>query len=393
MAELTVGVPKESYPGERRVALVPGVIGVYKRLDVAVRIESGAGLAAGFKDAEYTEHGAEVVQSRQEVFAADLLLQVRGYGANPEAGGAELGLLRPGQVLVGLHNPLAEPERARELAGKGVTCFALELLPRISRAQPMDALSSMATVAGYKAMLLAAAELGKMCPLMMTAAGTVVPAKVFVVGAGVAGLQAIATARRLGAVVQAYDVRPAVREQVESLGARFVELELETAEAEDAGGYAKELGEEFYRRQREMMARVVAESDVVITTAAVPGKRAPVLVTEPLIRSMRPGSVLVDLAAELGGNCELSKPGEKVVVDGVSILAPLNLPATVPHDASQMYARNVASFVANLVKDGQVQLNLDDEIIRDSLLTHGGQVASPKVRELLGLTAQPQQDG
>jgi len=387
MASVTIGVPKESYPGERRVALVPGTLASYKRLAAAVRIESGAGLAAGFKDEEYAEHGAEVVASREEVFAADLILQVRCYGANPDAGRADLGRLRAGQVLVGMCNPLVNPAAARELAERGVTCFALELLPRISRAQPMDALSSMATVSGYKAMLLAAAELGKMCPLMMTAAGTIVPARVFVVGAGVAGLQAIATARRLGAVVQAYDVRAAVRQQVESLGARFVELELEAAEAEDAGGYAKELGEEFYRRQRELMARVVAESDVVITTAAVPGKRAPVLVTEPMVRSMRPGSVIVDLAAESGGNCELSRPGETVQVDGVTVLAPLNLPATVPHDASQMYARNVASFVACLVKDGQVQLNLDDQILRDSLLTQGGQVVNEKVRELLGMPA------
>ncbi len=391
MASLTIGVPRESYPGEQRVALVPGSLATYKRLDTVVCIESGAGLAAGFSDEEYLEQGAEVVGARDEVFGAELILQVRCFGANLEAGRADLDRMRPGQVLVGMCNPFGSPAAARELAERGVICFALELLPRISRAQPMDALSSMATVAGYKAMLLAAAELGKMCPLMMTAAGTIVPAKVFVIGAGVAGLQAIATARRLGAVVQAYDVRPAVREQVESLGARFVELELEADQAEDAGGYAKELGQEFYRRQRELMARIVAESDVVITTAAVPGKRAPVLVTEPMVRSMRRGSVIVDLAAEFGGNCELSKPGERQEVAGVTVLAPLNLPASVPHDASQMYARNVASFVTGLVQNGQVRLNFEDQIIRDTLLTHDGQVVHAKVRELLGLAAEVEQ--
>ena len=289
--------------------------------------------------------------------------------------------------MIGLLDPLGAPESIRELAEKGVTSFALELLPRISRAQSMDALSSMATIAGYKAILLAANLLEKMFPLMITAAGTVTPARVFVIGAGVAGLQAIANAHRLGAVVHAYDVRPAVKEQVESLGAKFVELALEPQEAETAGGYAKAMDENFYRRQREMMAKVLAESDVVITTAAVPGKRAPVLITQEMVRGMRRGAVIVDLAAETGGNCELTRPGETVEIDGVSILGPVNLPSTVPYHASQMYSRNIASFLQLLIKDGKFHLDLEDQIIRETLLTHHKEVVNATVRELLGFSS------
>ncbi|HWP99816.1 MAG TPA: NAD(P) transhydrogenase subunit alpha, partial [Vicinamibacterales bacterium] len=310
------------------------------------------------------------------------VLEVRTPPANAAAGAADLPRLRPGQVLVGLADPLAPGELMREVAARGVTLFALELVPRITRAQPMDVLSSMATVAGYKAVLVAASALPRLFPMLTTAAGTIPPAHVFVVGTGVAGLQAIATARRLGARVSAYDVRPAVKEQVQSLGARFVELPLETAETEDRGGYAKALDEEFYRRQREMMLRVVASSDVVITTALVPGRRAPVLVTEEMIKGMAPGSVVVDLAAERGGNCELTRPDETVVRHGVTILGPTNLPATVPFHASRMYSRNITAFVQHALKDGPSALDLNDEIVRETLVARGGELVHAQVREL-----------
>ncbi len=383
---MIVGVPVECYPHEQRVALVPGVVATLAKAGLAVDVEAGAGEKAGFPDAAYREQGARLAADRAELFAsADVLLRVHGLGANP-AGHPDLELLRSGQIVLGLLDPLGTPEAARELAGTGVTAFALELLPRISRAQPMDALSSMATVAGYKAVLLAAGALSKMYPMMITAAGTITPARVFVVGAGVAGLQAIATSRRLGAVVQSYDIRPAVKEQVESLGAKFVELELETEEAEGAGGYAQDMGDEFYRRQRAMMAQVVAESDVVITTAAVPGKSAPILITEEMVQKMAPGSIIVDLAAEGGGNCELTRAGETLEAHGITILGPVNLPSTIPYHASQMYAKNLTAFLQNMVKDGELDLNFEDPILQDSLLTHQGEVVHPRVRELLGLS-------
>jgi NAD(P) transhydrogenase subunit alpha len=276
-----------------------------------------------------------------------------------------------------------------ELAGRGVTAFSMELMPRITRAQSMDALSSMATVAGYKAVLIAASELPRMFPMLMTAAGTLAPAHVFVVGAGVAGLQAIASSKRLGAKVEAYDVRPAVKDQIQSLGAKFVELPIEAAEAEDKGGYAKAQDESFYRRQREMMTKVVAASDVVITTAAVPGKKAPVLITAEMVAGMQPGSIIVDLAAERGGNCELTQPGQRLVSNGVVILGPTNLASTVPYHASQMYAKNVTTFLTYLIKDGKIQTGAEDEIVRETLVTHGGQIVSPRVREALGLEPAP----
>jgi len=376
------GVPRETFPGERRVALIPAVVPSLAKQKIEVVLEAGAGAEAGFPDSEYRAKGARLAQSRAEVFAsADAILQVRGYGANPEAGRADLDLLRPGQALIAFLEPLSAFEQTRALAQRKVSAFAMELMPRITRAQSMDALSSQATIAGYKAVLLAADALPRMFPMLTTAAGTVAPARVFVIGAGVAGLQAIASARRLGAVVQAYDVRPAVKEQVQSVGGKFVELELTAAEAEEKSGYAKALGEEFYRRQRELMARVVAASDVVITTAAVPGKRAPVLVTAAMVRSMPPGSVIVDLAAERGGNCELIRPGETVRVDGVTLLAPLNLPSSVPYHASQMYSKNVSSFLLHLVKEGRLQYDGQDEIVRETLLTRDGEVVNPRARE------------
>ena len=381
---MIVGVPAETYPGERRVAAIPAVVPALTKAGLEVLLEAGGGVSAGFLDAAYTDKGARLAGGRAQVFAeADVILQVRTLGANTIAGRADLELLRPGQTIIGFSDPLGEPAAAGELAARGVTAFSMELIPRISRAQSMDALSSMATIAGYKAVLLAAATLPRMFPMLMTAAGTITPAHVLIVGAGVAGLQAIASARRLGATVEAYDVRPAVKEQVESLGATFVDLPLDTDESEDKGGYAKEQNEAFYARQREMMARVVAASDVVITTALIPGRTAPVLVTDEMVAGMTPGAVVVDLAAERGGNVEPSRPDETVVAHGVTILGPTNLPATVPFHASQMYAKNVSTLVLHLVDDGALQLDLEDEITKSTLVSRNGEVVHPRVRELL----------
>lgn len=386
---MIAGVHRTSDQQERRVALVPAVVPVLAKAGVQVLIEKGAGVKAGFPDEAYQAQGARTVNDRAELFAqADIvpLVQPRRPSGS---GWEELELTRSGQILVGLLNPFGDPELMQQMAQRGVTAFALELLPRISRAQSMDALTSMATVGGYKAVLLAASALPKMFPMMITAAGTVTPARVFVVGAGVAGLQAIATARRLGAVVQAYDVRPAVKEQVESLGARFLEMELQTEAAESAGGYAQDLGEAFYNRQRELMKQAVADSQVVITTAAVPGKKAPVLITEDAVRGMRPQSVIVDLAAETGGNCELTRAGETVQVHGVTIIGPLNLASAVAYDASQMYARNVTAFLQNLIKKGELQLNLEDPVIRESMVTHQREITNSRLRDLLGISVVP----
>ena len=381
---MIVGVPAETYPGERRVAAIPAVVPALTKAGLEVLLEAGGGVSAGFLDAAYTDKGARIAGGRAQVFAeADVILQVRTLGANTIAGRADLELLRPGQTIIGFSDPLGEPAAAGELAARGVTAFSMELIPRITRAQSMDALSSMATIAGYKAVLLAAATLPRMFPMLMTAAGTITPAHVLIVGAGVAGLQAIASARRLGAKVGAYDVRPAVKEQVESLGATFVDLPLDTDESEDKGGYAKEQNEAFYARQREMMARVVAASDVVITTALIPGRTAPVLVTDEMVAGMTPGAVVVDLAAERGGNVEPSRPDETVVAHGVTILGPTNLPATVPFHASQMYAKNVSTLVLHLVDDGALQLDLEDEITQSTLVSRNGEVVHPRVRELL----------
>ena len=386
---MIVGVPKEAFPGERRVAIVPGVVPALAKASLDVLIEPSAGAEAGFTDAAYTDAGARLAASRAQVFAdADVVLQVRSPGAAGDAGRADLEQLRAGQAIIGLSDPLGEPAAARAVAERGVIAFSMELIPRITRAQSMDALSSMATIAGYKAVLLAAEALPRMFPMMMTAAGTITPAKVFVVGAGVAGLQAIASARRLGARVEAYDVRPVVKEQVESLGASFVELPLETEGAEDAGGYAKAQDESFYRRQRETMARVVAASDVVITTALIPGKTAPILVTADAVAGMSPGSVVVDLAAERGGNCELTQADETTVTDNdVTILGPTNLPATVPYHASQMYAKNISTLLLHLVKEGALALDMEDEITAGTLVSRDGAVVHARIRELPGAAA------
>jgi NAD(P) transhydrogenase subunit alpha len=380
---MLVGVPIETFPGERRVALVPAHVSALRKAGMEVVVEAGAGAAAGFPDAEYAQQGAKI-GPRAEVFSADIIAQVRSLGANLLAGRADLSLLRPNHVVIGLTDPLAEPQAARDIAPKGCTSFSMELMPRITRAQSMDVLSSMATVAGYKTVLLAAEALPKMFPMLMTAAGTVAAAKVFVVGAGVAGLQAIATAKRLGAIVLAYDVRPVVKEQIESLGGKYLDLGLETGAAQDAGGYAKALGDEFYRRQREAMLKAVAENDVVITTAAVPGKKSPILVTKEMVEAMRPGTVIVDMAAERGGNCELTRPGETVLHKGVTILGPVNLPSSVPYHASQMYSKNIVTFLQHLVKKGQLTIDTTDEITRETIVTRGGDVVHPKIRELLG---------
>lgn len=381
---MLVGVPKETFPGERRVALVPVALAPLKKAKLDVAVEAGAGIAAGFVDAAYAEAGATIVPSRAELFAgADVILQVRALGANPEGWKSDLEQARAGQAVIATMDPLASPQPVAEAARKDVITFALDLVPRITRAQAMDVLSSQANLAGYKAVLLAADRLAKIFPMMMTAAGTITPSRVFVVGAGVAGLQAIATARRLGGVVSAYDVRPAVKEQVESLGARFVQLPLTAEEAQDTGGYARAMGPEFYARQAELMAEVLAESDVVITTAAIPGQKAPILVTRAMVERMQPGSVIVDIAAERGGNCELTQPGETVDHQGVLVMGPLNLPSTLAHHASQLFAKNVTTFLTHLVKDGQIQFDLEDEITRETLLTRQGEVAHARVRELL----------
>ncbi len=382
--KISIGIPKETFPDERRVAIVPDTIPQFEKQNLKVTLEAGAGLPAGFTDEAYRNKGAAIVESRSDLFESnDIILQVRAAGANPDKAKSEIKLYRSGQAIVGHFEPLSEYETIDKLASKGATTYAIELLPRITKAQSMDALSSMATIAGYKAVLLAAEACPKIFPLLMTAAGTVSAAHAFIVGAGVAGLQAIATARRLGAVVKAYDVRPAVKEQVQSLGASFVELDLSTEDAEDKGGYAKEAGEEFYKKQREMMTGVVAKSDVVITTAAIPGKKAPVLITEDMVKAMPPGSIIVDLAAERGGNCELTKAGETVEAHNVKILGPINLPSTIPYHASQMYARNLLSFIRHLVGNGGLEPNREDEIIRDTMLTSKGEVVNERVKELL----------
>ncbi len=379
---ITVGVPCENFPGERRVALSPRSCEALLRAKMEVVVESSAGVSAGFPDEQYVARGARI-GTREEVFAAaDVLLQARTLGANPGGGRTDIPLLKPGQVVIGFAEPLTAIQECAEMARAGVSLFAMELIPRITRAQSMDALSSMASIAGYEAVLLAATTLPKLMPMMMTAAGTITPAKVLVIGAGVAGLQAIATARRLGAVVSAYDLRAVVKEQVESLGAKFVVLKMEES-GEGQGGYAKAMDEAFYAKQRQLLAEVLREQDVVITTAAVPGRKAPVLITRTMAEAMLPGSVIVDIAAERGGNCELTRAGETVVHNGVTILGPLNLPSLAPFHSSQMLGSNFTSLLKILVKDGSIAIDREDEIVRESLVAHQGHVVNAKVRELL----------
>ena len=385
---MIVGVPKEAFPGERRVALVPVVVPNLIKAGFQVLVEAGAGVSAGYPDADYVEKGAKLAASRAEVFqSAEVIVQVLSYGSNDATGKDDLALFRRDQTVIGFHRPFGSLESAQQLAATGVTSFSVELMPRITRAQSMDALSSMATICGYKAVLLAADRLPRMFPMLTTAAGTITPARVFIIGAGVAGLQAISTARRLGAVASAYDLRPAAKEQVQSLGGRFIELPIEAKDAEDKRGYAKQQDESFFQRQRELLGRVVAESDVVIPAAVVPGKKPPVLITREMVERMAPGSVIVDLAAERGGNCELTKPGQRIIEHGVTIIGYINVASTVPYHASQMYAKNLTAFLLHLGKEGKLQLNLEDEITRDTLLTRGGEVVNTRVREFFSLPA------
>ncbi len=385
---MIIGVPREIYPKERRVALVPAVIPNLKKAGLEVVVESGAGIEAGYPDAEYVEKGARLIEGRAELFrTADIIVQFLCHGANDKNGNADLALMKKGQAVLGFLRPLGALGTVQAFADQGVTTFSVELMPRTTRAQSMDALSSMATICGYKAVVLAADTLPRMFPMLTTAAGTIAPARVLIIGAGVAGLQAIATARRLGAVASAYDMRPAAKEQVQSLGGRFVELPIEAKDAQDARGYGKAQDETFYQKQRELLAKTVAESDVVITAAVIPGKKSPVLVTKDMVEKMALGSVIVDLAAERGGNCELTRPDEVVVEHGVTIIGEFNLAGAVPYHASALYARNVSAFLLHLVKDGQIRLDLKDEIIRETLVTHEGEVVNARVREFFSLPA------
>lgn len=380
---MIIVVPRELAAGERRVALTPDGVKQLVAKGAELAVETGAGEAAGLADEAYRQAGARIESDAEKLFAsADVLVKVEAPESLPD-GRHEIDRLRAGATLIGCLRPLDRPELARRLAERGVTAFALELMPRITRAQSMDVLSSMATVAGYHAVLIAASRVPRLFPMLVTAAGTLTPARVLVVGAGVAGLQAIATARRLGAVVEAYDTRPAVKEQIQSLGARFVELPIETADAEDQSGYAKAQSEEFYARQRSLLGERVRAADVVITTAQVPGQRAPVLIDAETVAGMRPGAVIVDLAAERGGNCALTEPGRDVVVNGITIAGPLGLPSRHAFHASQLYGRNVTSFLLHLLKEGQLHLDLDDEVTRGPLLVHQGEIVHEGVRRLL----------
>jgi NAD(P) transhydrogenase subunit alpha len=372
-SRFVVGVPRETVHGERRVALLPDSVSRLKGLDV--RIEQGAGSAAGFSDSFYVDQGASTAPTAASLYRdADIVLKVQPPSAD------EAGAFKEGSTVASFLYPMSNLGIVRALASRGMTVFALDLMPRISRAQSMDALSSQATIAGYKAVMLAADALPKLFPLLMTAAGTIAPARVFVLGAGVAGLQAIATARRLGALVEAYDVRPAVKEQVESLGARFVELPLDTKDAQTAGGYAKAEPAEFYAKQQQLLAERAAGSDVVITTALVPGKKAPILISEDAVNGMRPGSVIVDLAAEQGGNCALTEPGSTVVKHEVTILGPLNVPSAMAPQASQLYSRNMVAFISTMLKDGKLSINTEDEVAKGTLVVHVGKVVNDQVR-------------
>ena len=389
---MIIGIPREIFPGERRVAMVPAVVPILTKAGLEVIVEAGAGTSAGFPDPEYIARGAKIVPARAEIFqTADIILQVLCHGSNDATGKEDLPLLRRDQILVGFLRPLGSIETIREIAERGVTSFSVELMPRTTRAQSMDALSSMATISGYKAVVVAANLLPRLFPMMTTAAGTITPARVLIVGAGVAGLQAIATAKRLGAVVSAYDMRAASKEQIQSLGGRFVELPIEAQDAQDARGYGRAQDDAFYNRQRELLGQVVSQSDVVITAAVIPGKKSPVLVTRKAVARMAPGSVIIDMAAERGGNCEVTRPGELIVEDGVTIIGWFNLASTVPYHASQMYARNLSAFLLHLVKDGKLALNRNDEIIRETLLTTGGEIVNARVLEFFAAAKEPQE--
>ena len=374
---MRIGVPRETVPGERRVALVPETVGRLVKGGNEVIVERGAGTEAAFVDSAYEQAGARIVDN---AFDAELVVKVQ----KPTP--AEVEKLRSGTILIAFLQPLIDPKFAQALAQKGVVALSMDAIPRITRAQPMDALSSQATVAGYKAVLLAAAQLPRFFPMLTTAAGTIAPAKALVIGAGVAGLQAIATARRLGAVVEAFDTRPVVKEQVQSLGAKFLEIDLGESGA-GAGGYAKELSEEAHKKEVELLAKAARENDIIITTAAIPGRKAPVLITKDMVPAMRPGSVIVDLAAETGGNCELTEPGQTVVRDGVTIIGTTNVPSTMPYHSSQMYSRNIQSLLALFLKDGKATLDMSDEVIKGTVITQNGDVVHDATKKLLAPAA------
>jgi len=382
-----IGIPSEIKTGEKRVAMSPANVQSLTDKSVKVLIQSDAGNAAGYPDNEYLAAGATITGDRAEIFAsADIVLQVQSFGSNNENSADDLAMIRQGQLIIGMMDPLASPQAALDVAGKGATAIALELVPRISRAQSMDVLSSMATLAGYKAVLMGASSSPRIFPLLMTAAGTLQPARVLIMGVGVAGLQACATAKRLGAVVEAYDVRPAAREQILSVGAKPVELDLDTGESEGVGGYAKAQGEDFLQKQRELMTAVVAEQDIIITTAAIPGAKSPILVTEDMVVAMKPGSVIVDLAAERGGNCDLTEQGQTIVAHGVTIIGPENVPSDLPYHASQMYGKNMETLLALILSDnGELELNFDDEIVAGTVVAHHGEIPHGHMRKLLDL--------
>jgi len=379
---MRVAVPREITPGERRVALIPETVRRLSESGFEIKVEAGAGVASGYTDDAYREAGATIVGDTAALWAeGDVVLKVQRLREHPGLGRHEADLAAEGAAVISFFHPLTDPELVQRMAARRLTVFSMDLIPRITRAQKMDALSSQSTAAGYRAALVAAERLNHFFPMLMTAAGTIPPARVLVLGAGVAGLQAIATARRLGAVVQAFDIRPAAREQVESLGATFVGLELESAE--DSGGYAKEVSEDVHRKEQELLLGLVRDSDAVITTALIPGKRAPVLITKEMVEAMKPGSVVVDLAAEAGGNCELTRAGEEVDHGGVLVIGLANAASAVAHHASQMYSRNISSLLGHLVRDGQLQLDLEDEITRACCITHAGQILHEGVGVLL----------
>ena len=385
---MIIGITRELVAGEKRVSMCPENVQSLKKAGVDIWVEENAGQSAGFMDSDYIAAGAEIKSHRAALFAsADIILQVQSFGSNTENSQQDLQMLRPQQLVIGMMDPLASPQAAQQVASTGATAMALELVPRISRAQSMDVLSSMATLAGYRAVLLAAEAAPRIFPMLMTAAGTLQPARVLVMGAGVAGLQACATAKRLGAVVEAYDVRPAAREQIISVGAKPVELDLQTESSEGAGGYAKQQSEEFLRRQRELMTEVVARQDMVITTAAVPGAKSPILVTEDMVKAMKLGSIIVDLAAERGGNCELTQSGQTEIAYGVSILGPENLASDLAYHASQMYGKNMQTLLELILEEGRVNLDFNDEIVAGTVVAHNGEVPHPHMRKLLDLPA------
>ena len=389
---MIIAVTREVVTGEKRVSLCPGNVQSLIEAGSELWIENGAGAQAGFSDTDYQLVGAKILSDRDKLFAgADIILQVQGFGSNTENSEQDLKRLKAKQLIIGMMDPLAQPQAAKQVAETGATAIALEMVPRISRAQSMDVLSSMATLAGYRSVLLGAEAAPRILPMLMTAAGTLQPARVLIMGVGVAGLQACATAKRLGAVVEAYDVRPAAREQIISVGATPVELDLPTESSEGAGGYAKKQSEEFLELQRKLMTEVVARQDIIITTAAVPGAKSPILVTEDMLKAMKAGSVVVDLAAERGGNCESTEMGKTVVKHGVTIVGPENLASDVAYHASQMYGKNIQTLLELILQDGEINLDFDDEIIAGTVVAHDNDVPHTHMRKLLDLPSSDNQ--